>query len=261
MNDSIRHLRATGPGCHGQPAASRPPGDALQALEALASTASYGRGQTVYGPNDPADHWYRVVVGMARKCMVTADGQRQIVDFLLPGDFFGLVNRQEHRFAVEAVSNSTVVARYPRRHAELLADADPRLGRRLRELAFETAARLQARMLMLGRKSALDKVAAFLIEMADCPSDGPDDVLMLRMSRYDIGDYLALSSETVSRTLTELQQRGMVEFRGRHRLRIVDRGTLEEGFEGERLMAPAVRTVGTHTLGGPTHPWLASRRC
>ncbi len=251
VRDSIRPFRAAG---NVPPALNRQPFDVLDALEPLASTAPYGRTQTIYGPDDPADHWYRLVAGMARKCTVTADGRRQIVDFLLPGDFFGLVNRQEHRFAVEAVSKGTVVARYPRRRAEQLADADPRLARRLRELAFETTARLQARMLILGRKSALDKVAAFVVEMADRSLDEPADMLMLRMSRYDIGDYLALSSETVSRTLTDLQQRGMIELRGRRWLRIVDRGTLEEGCEGKRLTASM---VGRHIPGSPTQPFLA----
>ncbi len=254
LRNSIWPYRAAGSACNGPAALARQPFDVLEILEPLKSSAAYGRAQTVYGPDDPANHWYRVVVGMARKCTVTADGRRQIVDFLLPGDFFGLVNAQEHHFAVEAVSKDTVVARYPRRRAEQLADADPRLARRLRELAFETTARLQARMLILGLKSALDKVAAFVVEMADRSLDEPADTLMLRMSRYDIGDYLALSSETVSRTLTELQQRGLIVFRGRRWLRIVDRGTLQEGFEGERPTAPL---VGRHIPGNPIQPGLA----
>ncbi|MFZ1430650.1 MAG: helix-turn-helix domain-containing protein [Geminicoccaceae bacterium] len=254
MTDRIWPYRAASSACNSTPALARQAFDVLETLEPLKSTTPYGRAQTVYGPDDPADHWYRVVVGMTRKCTVTADGRRQIVDFLLPGDFFGLVNAQEHHFAVEAVSKGTIVARYSRRRAEQLADADPRLARRLRELAFETTARLQARTLILGRKSALDKVAAFVVEMAERSLDGPADTLMLGMSRYDIGDYLALSSETVSRTLTELQQRGLIVFRGRRWLRIVDRGTLQEGLEGERLTAPL---VGRYIPGKLIQPGLA----
>jgi hypothetical protein len=77
---------------------------------------------------------YRLGRGMARRCVVSADGRRQIVDFLLPGDFFGLASRDRHQFGGEAV-----VARYPRRRVELLADADPQLARRVREVAFQAA--------------------------------------------------------------------------------------------------------------------------
>jgi len=188
----------------------------------------YRRGQEIYAPDDPADYWYRMARGTARKCAVRADGRRQIVDFLLPGDFFGLVNRHEHHFAVEAITEGTVVARYPRRRIESLADTDPRVGRRIREVAFESIARSQARMLILGRMSALEKVGAFLIEMAERRRDGAPEQVVLSMSRYDIGDYLGLAAETVSRTLSDLRQGGAIRFEGTHRVRIVDRAALEE---------------------------------
>ena len=203
-------------------------GDPLQALQLLATTMQYRRGQEIYAPDDPADYWYRMARGTARKCAVRADGRRQIVDFLLPGDFFGLVNRHEHHFAVEAVTEGTVVTRYPRRRIERLADSDPEVGRQIREVAFESIARSQARMLILGRMSALERVGAFLIEMAERRRDGAPEQVVLSMSRYDIGDYLGLAAETVSRTLSDLRQGGAIRFEGTHRVRIVDRAALEE---------------------------------
>ena len=98
----------------------------MAALDCLATVTPHRRGATIYGPDDPAEHWYRLVSGVARKCALLPDGRRHIVDFLLPGDFFGFIARHEHRFAVEAIVEDTVVARYPRRRAEVLADSTPR---------------------------------------------------------------------------------------------------------------------------------------
>lgn len=112
MEGTARLTEFTAPGA---PLASGPPIRApLAAADWLAATTRYCRGEEVYAPGDPAEHRYRVISGMTRKCAVKADGRRQIVDFLLPGDSFGLTTRHEHHFAVEAVTDGTEVARYPR---------------------------------------------------------------------------------------------------------------------------------------------------
>ena len=110
----------------------------LEGLDSVGLAKFYHRGNIIYTPDDPAEYWYKVVRGMARKCALTADGRRQIVDFLLPGDLFGLITRHEHCFSVEAVTDNTAVARYPRCEIERLADFDPRIGRCVREAAFDT---------------------------------------------------------------------------------------------------------------------------
>jgi CRP/FNR family nitrogen fixation transcriptional regulator len=111
-----------------------------------------------------------------------------------------------------------------------VADTDPRLGRRLRDIVFEAVARSQARLLILGRVTALEKVGAFLIEMGQRSFDRNQQAIVLPMSRYDIADYLAISVETVSRALTELQRRGMIRYVGTRRIRLVDREQLENGM-------------------------------
>jgi len=174
---------------------------ALLALEAAATSALCHRGQKIYGREDPADSWYYVVSGLARKCAIRPDGRRQIVDFLLPGDFFGFTVWLEHAFTVEAVVDGTVVSRYPRRCVEMIADKDPKVGRVIREAAFDSVSRSQARMLILGRMTARQKVCSFLVEIADRSSGDATQAVVLPMSRYDIADYLAMSVETVSRTL------------------------------------------------------------
>jgi CRP-like cAMP-binding protein len=195
------------------------------ALEGLARTNSWGQGEIIYQQDAPADYWYRVVVGAARKCAIMPDGRRHIVSFLLPDDLFGFGFSHAHQFTVEAITACTVVARYSRRRAEIVAESDPDVSRRVREAAFESISRLQARMVLLGRNSALEKVAAFLLEMRDrCGS--PVDLVELPMSRYDIADYLSIAVETVSRSLTEIRRRQLIALIGTRRFRILDEASL-----------------------------------
>ncbi|MGO8915649.1 MAG: helix-turn-helix domain-containing protein [Stellaceae bacterium] len=205
-----------------------PPG----AMEALATLYSCRRGQEIYRRADRAETWYRVVAGLARKCTVMADGKRRIVDFLLPGDYFGLTARHEHAFAVEAVVDGTVIARYPRGRVERIANSDPEINQLVRDIAFEVIVRLQSRILILGRTTAVEKVSAFIVEMAQRSSNGVGAPFTLPMSRYDIADYLGLSVETVSRAVTDLKLNGVITLAGKRRITILDRSALEERSDG-----------------------------
>lgn len=198
----------------------------VKAMETLAVITSCRRGEEIYRADDPPDHWYVIISGVARKSAQLANGQRMIVDFLLPGDFFGFTHREEHHFVVEAVVAGTVVASYPRRLIERLADSNPEVARGIRELAFDATSRLQSRLLILRRTTAVKKVGSFLLEMAERSRDENDDAISLPMSRYDIADYLALSVETVSRALTNLKGRGAIRLSGTRRINIIDRDAL-----------------------------------
>jgi CRP/FNR family nitrogen fixation transcriptional regulator len=200
----------------------------LTAMESLAISARYANGEAVYRCNDPIEHWYRIVEGAARKCALTADGYRHIVDFFLPGDLFGFNTRRDRSFCVEAIVPGTLIVRYPRRSVELLADSDPQIARGIREAAFDSIARLQRRMIILARTSALERVGAFLLEMSDRSRSGPLQTVFLPMSRYDIADYLGMAVETVSRALTELRARRTISLRGVRRVQICDRAALED---------------------------------
>jgi CRP/FNR family nitrogen fixation transcriptional regulator len=201
----------------------------LTSLEQLAVTTARHRGQEICSQGRPADYWYCVISGAARRCVIRLDGRRQIVDLLLPGDVFGFTAADEYDYTVEAVAEGTIVAGYPRRRVELLADADPQLAREIRQIAFLGLARLQAQLLILGRITALEKVGSFILEMATRLSAERGSSVALPMSRYDIADYLAVSVETVSRALTDLKQRGVIKLSGTRIVRIVDRSALEEG--------------------------------
>jgi CRP/FNR family transcriptional regulator, nitrogen fixation regulation protein len=199
----------------------------LETLERLAIVAEYDIGASIYRCNDPVEHWFRIVSGAARKSVLTGDGRRHIVDFMLPGDFFGFGASHGRHFSVEAIVPGSVIARYPRGNAERLADCDPQIARGIREVAFESIARLQRRMVILGRTRALEKVSAFLLEMADRSHTAPTHAVYLPISRYDIADYLGMAVETVSRTLTQLRSGHAIAFGAARQVQICNRGALE----------------------------------
>ena len=203
----------------------------LGSLESISTIARFAPGDLIYLRGDSADFWYRILSGACRKCAYGRDGSRQIVDFPRPGDLFGYDAQDVHAFSVEAIVSNTTIARYPRHNAERVADSDPQVARRIRELAFGSVLKVQRRMLILGRASALEKVSSFLLEMADSFRAMSGGAVTLPMSRYDIADYLAMAVETVSRVLTSLRDKGAIRFNGCRCVRIRDRESLEKVCE------------------------------
>jgi CRP/FNR family transcriptional regulator, nitrogen fixation regulation protein len=166
-----------------------------------ASEASFGKDEEIYGESEPADCIFEVISGAVRSYKVLSDGRRQICAFHLPSDIFGLENGASYRFTAEAIVETT--ARVVRRHSlEYVAASDVRVARNLLSMT--------AKKLLLGRKTSLERVAAFLLEM-DHRLKGTG-MLALPMSRRDIADYLGLTLETVSRALSYLRGRGVLEF-------------------------------------------------
>jgi CRP/FNR family transcriptional regulator, nitrogen fixation regulation protein len=202
--------------------------DALKSLALIAISTPCRRGQEICGQGQTAEWLYRLVSGAARRYVLRSDGRRQIVDLLLPGDFFGFALGGEYDYTVEAIVTDTLVAAYPRKRAEDLADQDPQLARELREVAFEALARMQSQLLIIGRITALEKVGSFILEMSNRLSEEEANRVTLPVSRYDIADYLAVSVETVSRALTDLKRRGLIRLSGTRDVRIVNRSALEE---------------------------------
>lgn len=201
-------------------------------LEQLATIVRCDADDVIYYREEQTHYWYRIVFGAARKCSLTMDGRRQILDFLLPGDVFGFGTRDTHPFSTEVITAGTTFARYPRRGAEELAERDLEVAHWLREKTFESISRLQARTLILGRTSALARVSAFLLDWSERCHEPVSEAIILPMSRYDIADYLAMAVETVSRALTVLRTRQVITFRSTRRLSICDRRALEIATEG-----------------------------
>jgi CRP-like cAMP-binding protein len=193
----------------------------------VAPPARYVRKQQIAPTNSEHECWHQIVRGAARQCACRADGQRQIIDFILKGDVFVTAPAMDGEFFIDAITDGTIVASIPRPLVERLARCDANLESEWHDLALEGAYRLQRQILILGRASAMGKVSAFLLDMADRLPTDVRGGFELPMSRYDVADYLVMSVETVSRSFTSLRERGAVVFSGRRAVRILDRSALE----------------------------------
>ena len=179
------------------------------ALEALATTVSVHKDSEIYAQGDAARHCFRIVSGCVRTVKLMEDGRRQVSEFLLPGDWFGFEALEEHDFAAEAVTGA-VLRRYPRRGLDALAEQDARVGRWLLVLAATQLRSARERMVTLGRKTATERIAGFLLEMTRREPVDRQGATALPMSRTDIADHLGLTIETVCRTLTQLKRDGAI---------------------------------------------------
>jgi CRP/FNR family nitrogen fixation transcriptional regulator len=214
---------------------------ALKRLDAFAMIMPCNRGQEIPSDPGPSGHWYYVIIGAVRRCAVRSDGRRQIVDLMLPGDFF-FVSDNQNEATIEAIAEDTVLASYPGQRVEAVADRDPEFARELRRVAFQSVTRSEAQLLIIGRVTALEKVGAFLLSLDGRVSDRSGQV-ELPISRYDIADYLAVSVETVCRSITDLQQRGVIALAGKRTVRILNRGALEDSG-GERIHSGRPLSIG-----------------
>ncbi len=202
--------------------------DALVALERIGTRFSFARNQEIYAEGDSTDCWYKVVSGAVRTSKLLADGRRYIASFSFGGDCFGLDSGRERNFSAEAVSDA-VVLRLPRNATERLIEQNPDLGRVLRETVLRDLADAQGRMLLLGRMTAAERVATFLLDMFErCDWIKKLD---LPMTRNDIADYLGLTIETVCRVLSGFKRDGMIAIPNAHCIEIVDRSALELAAE------------------------------
>jgi CRP/FNR family transcriptional regulator, nitrogen fixation regulation protein len=174
------------------------------------SDFQYSKLAEIFGEGEPANHVYQITSGAVRTYKLLSDGRRQINAFHLPGDMFGIENGEFHRFTAEAIIDTTV--RSARRSSLLgeLEERQPGLTLNLLSLAKRNLQHAEDHMLLLGRKTSVEKVAAFLLEM-DQRMATPG-LMILPMTRRDIADYLGLTLETVSRALSKLCDRGLIRF-------------------------------------------------
>src|SRR3954470_23314010 len=182
------------------------------------SEFGYNRSAEIYGEAEPADYVYQVKKGAVRSYKLLSDGRRQIGAFHLAGDIFGLENGGVHRFTTEAIVDTTV--RLVRRQSlELVAQDDAVVARNLLSMTTTNLQHAEDHMLLLGRKTSLERVAAFLTEMDKRLTAA--GIMALPMSRRDIADYLGLTLETVSRALSRLHELGVIGFIGNNQRQIV----------------------------------------
>jgi CRP/FNR family nitrogen fixation transcriptional regulator len=166
------------------------------------------KGEELFAEGDDAEYFYKVVSGAIRSYKLLSDGRRQIDAFHLQGDIFGLESRAEHRFSAEALGTATVIA-YRRNRLAALTAEDPAFRDQVMSAMLRSLERAQDHMLLLGRKTAQEKIATFLLDMAERVADD-EAHFDLPMQRTDIADHLGLTIETVSRTLTQFARDGLI---------------------------------------------------
>jgi len=189
----------------------------------MGASLNVERNAEIYGEGETADYAYKVVRGVVRTYKLLNDGRRQISAFLLPGDVFGLDAVEEHRFTAEAVCDATVL--FVKRSALVgLAARDGEVANDLWRMAATELHNAHEHMMLLGRKSAQERIAAFLLEMAERAEHS--EIVDLPMSRLDIADYLGLTIETVSRVLSRFRRKGLVDFSGARNAEIPDPAAL-----------------------------------
>lgn len=203
--------------------------EGFEALARLGTRQLVRRGTEVFAQGEEASYCYKVLSGHAMAAKLTPDGRRNVCEFLLPGDFFGLDCEEEHYFTVSAITD-LVVLKYPRRAIERALVENPTIARAVQKA---TAAELHSayqRMMLLTHKSAEERVAWFLLELADRMENtgkAKSTEVHLPMTRSDIADYLGMVIETVSRALSHLKRVGAISMQGASEIRLVNRGQLE----------------------------------
>jgi CRP/FNR family transcriptional regulator, nitrogen fixation regulation protein len=194
------------------------------AIDSIAFRKRFKSNEEIYGAMERADYFYKVVSGCVRSYTVVEDGRRLIVAFHLAGEIFGLEPKELHLFSAEAIDNAEI----------LVINRNEIMGSAVRENAVAGALwahmatelhRTQSHLLLLNKTSS-ERVATFLLEMSERIE--LTDEVGLPMSRQDIADYLALASETVSRTLTKLEHASAIALRNPKHIVLRDRARLEQ---------------------------------
>ena len=187
--------------------------DELYALAEIVHDMQRVHRQSVIVEGDEADSFFIVTSGVASIEKMLADGRRQVVGFLYPSDFFGLAINGSYAYSVTAVTNLSL-CQFGRQRYLALIDRFPKLEHRLLGMASNELAASQEQMLVLGRKTAKEKVASFLSMLSERSHrlGRPRSPLWVPMTRGDIGDYLGLTTETTSRKFTQLRKEGIIAF-------------------------------------------------
>jgi CRP/FNR family transcriptional regulator len=201
----------------------------VQRLQALVTHVWFYGGQTISTEGDPSEHVYNVASGTLRLYKLLPDGRRQVTGFLYPGDFLGLASIGTYAYSAEAVG-AVHLCRFRSRDFKNLCDELPKMNSRLLEIANDELAAAQEQMLLLGRKTAVERIASFFLHLADqnVKLKRSPDVIDLPMRRGDIADYLGLTSETVSRTLRRLKSDGVIALPESNRVVLSDADRLRE---------------------------------
>lgn len=209
--------------------------NALAEFKRLGPTLRLSAGQTLFREGDPAARVFTLTRGSLKLYKLLPDGRRQIVGFKFAGDFLGISVDEQHRFTVDVIEDAEFCS-FPRSRFLKFLSQHRALEYQLYRFAAQELVAAQEQSVLLGRKSANERVASFLLHLAKRPKQpdgGTTGIVKLSMSRADIADYLGLTKETVSRVLSSFRARRLIRFRSMHEVEIIDRESLESAAEDE----------------------------
>ena len=183
--------------------------DHLRPIHASSTRLHFRKNETIFAEGDPVDRVYKVLTGTVRLCRYLPDGRRHVGDFVLAGDLMGFLECPDHPATAEAVDDVTVVS-YPRSAVDRLAASDPQLRRRIACHLSSTLLEAQHHGFMLCCQRARERVASFLVRLADRSDTVDGETLDIAMPRQDIADHLGMTMETVCRMLSLLKTEGLI---------------------------------------------------
>ena len=205
----------------------------LKRFRCTGSTSRLEAGEALFHQGDRADQVCNVTAGAIKLSQLLPDGRRQVIGFLFPGDFLSSGGGDEFPFGAEALQPSEV-CRFPVARFDAFVSDHPAMEQVLLRLTARDLAIAREQMVLLGRKTAEERLASFLIALEERTS-GPEsirDLVRIPMSRMDIGDFLGLTKETVSRLFTAFKTGGYIRQLTPGLVRIADRRRLEALADG-----------------------------
>ena len=199
-------------------------------VAAISTVQKLAPGRTLFSEGDSAEHVFEVIRGTLRLCKLLSDGRRQITGFLSSNRLLGLANEGLYMYTAEAITE-VALRRYSRSGFTRLADEMPSFARRLIVMTANELCAAQDQVLLLGRKAAIEKLASFLLQLANAYRT--DRNVQIPMTRSDIADYLGLTIETVSRMFTRLRHEAVIDLLSSSCVEILDRDQLEKFAAGD----------------------------
>jgi CRP/FNR family transcriptional regulator len=202
----------------------------LEQFRNLGWSLKLGPGQTLFHEGDPATRVFTVTSGTLKLYKLLPDGRRQVTGFMHPGDFLGMSMDDEHAFSAEALEDAQLCW-FPRNRFDDFVEENGPMERELYRMAAHELAAAQQQMVLLGRKTAAERLASFLIVLAERGERIPGraaNLVRLPMSRSDIADYLGLTKETVSRVFSSFRRDRLVRLRTSDEIEIIDRQGLDQ---------------------------------
>jgi len=200
-------------------------------MESAGVVVRFARNDTIYSKGDDARYSYKVIEGAVRLSRIFADGRRQIVNFFLPDENFGIELSDTYSATAEAVGD-VVALRCPRLCIAQMTDGDPDIGHKRLAMLSKSLEAAERHVAMLGHQSAKERVASFFMALELQRADVDRNTLDLPLSRQDIADYLGLTIETTCRALSELKRLNIIATPSRRRIVIRDPQGLQEIAEG-----------------------------